>query len=96
MKEAILIIVILGVFVCGFFLMKKLDKFLEENRKSIQKESEKREPSCVMLTEELSDEEVVEEVLRYRSKHEGARIMLYDSADLELSKNIEHQTALKQ
>ncbi len=83
MKEAILIIVMLGVFVCGFFLVGKLDKFLEENRKSIQKEPEMQEPSCVMLTEELSDEEIIEEVLRFRSKHKSAQIMLYDNTDIQ-------------
>ena len=54
MKEAILIIVMLGVFVCGFFLVGKLDKFLEENRKSIQKEPEMqiRETSVLAMAQQ--------------------------------------------
>ncbi len=40
MKEAILIIAVLGVFVYGYFLMARLDKFLDENRNAIEKEQE--------------------------------------------------------
>ena len=94
-RDIILIISVLGVFVFGYFLMARLDKFLDENRKAIEKENEKEEPSCVMLTEELSDEEIAEEVRRFRSKHQGTRIMLYDSSDTELSESMKQHTAQK-
>ncbi len=96
MKEAILIIAVLGAFVYGYFLMAKLDTFLDENRKAIKKENEKKEPSCVMLTEELSEEEIVEEVRRFKTKHERTRIMLYDSSDTELTESMEHHTDRRQ
>lgn len=89
-RDIALAISVLGVFVFGFFLMAKLDKFLEENRKAIEKEEEKKEPSCVMLTEEMSDEEIATEVKRFRDKHVGARIVLYDSTDTELSENMDY------
>ena len=50
----ILILATSGVFAFGFYLMGKLDKFLDENRKAIEKENESREPSCVMLTNSLT------------------------------------------
>ncbi len=96
MRNILLIVFVLGVFVFGYFLMARLDKFLDENRKAIEKENEKREPSCVMLTEDMSDEEIVEEIKRFRKKHEGARIVLYDSTDTELSKGVEYYTVGKQ
>ena len=74
----------------GYLLMARLDKFLDENRKAIEKENEKREPSCVMLTEEMSDEEVAAEVKRFRDKHASARIVLYDSTDTELSESMDY------
>ncbi len=80
---------VLGVFVFGYFLMARLDAFLNENRKAIEKENEKREPSRVMLTEEMSDEENATEVKRFRDRHTGARIVLYDSSDKELSEDME-------
>jgi len=89
-RDIVLGISVLGVFVFGYFLMARLDKFLDENRKAIEKENEKREPSCVMLTEEMSDEEIATEVKRFRDKHAGARIVLYDSSDTELSESMAH------
>ena len=89
-RDIALAILVLGVFVFGFFLMARLDKFLDENRKAIEKENEKREPSCVMLTEELSDEEIATEVKRFRDKHASARIVLYDSTDTELSESMDY------
>lgn len=37
MKDVIVIIAVTAVIVCGFFIMKRLDAFLEENRKAIEK-----------------------------------------------------------
>ena len=89
-RDILLILYVLGVFVFGYFLLARLDKFLEENRKTIENENENREPSCVMLTEEMSDEEIATEVKRFRDKHASARIVLYDSADTELSESIDY------
>ena len=89
-RDILLILCVLGVFVFGYFLMARLDKFLDENRKAIEKENEKKEPTCVMLTEEMSDEEIATEVKRFRDKHASARIVLYDSADTELSESMDY------
>jgi len=89
-RDILLILCVLGVFVFGYFLMARLDKFLDENRKAIEKENEKRELSCVMLTEEMSDEEIATEVKRFRDKHASARIVLYDSTDTELSESMDY------
>ncbi len=95
-RDIILIISVLCVFVFGYFLMARLDKFLDENRKAIEKEEEKKEPSCVMLTEDMSDEDIVEEIKKFREAHEKTRIVLYDSSDTELSESIEYHTDQKQ
>lgn len=52
-SSIILILAMSGVF--GFHLMTKLDKFLDVNRKAIEKENESCEPSCVMLANSLTD-----------------------------------------
>jgi len=95
-RDIVLGISVLGVFVFGYFLMARLDKFLDENRKAIEKENEKREPSCVLLTEEMSDEEIATEVKRFRDKHASARIVLYDSSDTELPESMEYYADRKQ
>ena len=89
-RDILLILCVPGIFVFGYFLMARLDKFLDENRKAIEKENEKREPPCVMLTEEMSDEEIATEVKRFRDKHASARIILYDSTDTELSESMDY------
>ena len=89
-RDIVLIISVLGIFVLGFFLMARLDKFLDENRRAIEMENEKREPSCVILTEEMSDEEIAAEVKRFRDKHAAARIVLYDSQDTDLSESADY------
>lgn len=45
MAELLLIVSLLGIFAFGFYLMSRLDRFLEENRKALLKENESREPS---------------------------------------------------
>ena len=95
-RDIVLILCVLGVFVFGYVPMARLDKFLDENRKAIEKENEKRGPSCVMLTEEMSDEEIATEVKRFRDKHASARIVLYDSTDTELSESMDYYAGRKQ
>ena len=95
-RDILLILCVLGVFVFGYFLMARLDKFLDENRKAIEKENEKKGPTCIMLTEEMSDEEIATEVKRFRDKHIGARIVLYDSLDTELSESMDCYAGRKQ
>ena len=40
MAELLLIVSLLAVFVFGFYLMSRLDRFLGENRKALLKENE--------------------------------------------------------
>ncbi len=89
MKEAVLVAAVLLAFKYGYSLMKRLDKFLDESHQAIEKESEKKEPSCVMLTEELSDEEVAAEIRRFRAKHKRTRIMLCDDTDTKSAEGFE-------
>ena len=89
----ILILSMSGVF--GFYLMTKLDKFLDKNRKAIEKENESREPFCVMLTNSLTDEEIFEEIRRFRKRHEDINVLLYDSFHTELMNSMIYRTLQK-
>ena len=81
MKDIILMAAVLGAFGFGYFLMIRLDRFLDENRNAIKSEMQKNLPSCVMLTEELSEEELVEEIRCFREAHKGAYILLCDGTE---------------
>lgn len=91
----LLIMAMSGMFVFGFYLMGKLDKFLDENRKAIEKENESREPSCVLLTDSLTDDEILEEIRRFRKCHEDTNVLLYDSSHAELMNSMVYQTLQK-
>ena len=91
----ILILATSGVFAFGFYLMGKLDKFLDENRKAIEKENESREPFCVLLTDSLTDDEILEEIRRFRKCHEDTNVLLYDSFHAELMNSMVYQTLQK-
>ena len=79
MAEPLLIVSLLGVFAFGFFLMGRLDRFLDENRKALLKENETREPSEILLPQGLSDSEILSEIHRFRETHGTVDIILSDS-----------------
>ena len=78
MAELLLIVSLLGIFAFGFYIMCRLDRFLEENRKALLKENESCEPSEVLLPHGLSDSEVLSEIHRFRQTHGKVDIILSD------------------
>ena len=80
-RDIILLVAVLGVMVFGFFVMKRLDKFLEENRKRIEQEEKEKEPSCVMLTTDMTDEELIKNIRTYEKQRGDAYITLYQDED---------------
>ena len=83
MAELLLIVSLLAVFVFGFFLMGRLDRFLEENRMALLKENESCEPSEILLPQGLSDSEILSEIRRFREKHGRVDIILSDGKEDE-------------
>ena len=79
MKEVFLAAAVLGAFIFCYFLVTRLDRFLCVNRKSIEKESEKPEPSCIVLTDNISDEEALAEIHNFKKNHENVRIIVCDA-----------------
>ena len=80
-RDIILVVAVLGVMVFGFFVMKRLDKFLDENRKRIEQEKKKKEPSCVMLTTDMTDEELIKSIRTYEKQCGDAYITLYQDEE---------------
>ena len=78
MAELLLIVSLLGIFAFGFYLMGRLDRFLEENRKALLKENESCEPSEILLPQGLSDSEILSEIHRFREMHGTVDIILSD------------------
>ena len=78
MAELLLIVSLLGIFAFGFYLMSRLDRFLEENRKALLKENDSCEPSEILLPPGLSDSEILSEIRRFRETHGNVDIILSD------------------
>lgn len=83
MAELLLIVSLLGIFAFGFYIMCRLDRFLEENRKALLKENESREPSEVLLPQGLSESEILCEIRRFRETHGNVDIILSDGKEDE-------------
>lgn len=81
MAELLLIISLLGVFAFGFYLMSRLDRFLEKNRKALLKENKFREFSEILLPQGLSDSEILSEIHRFRETHGKVDISLSDGKE---------------
>ncbi|MBE6604819.1 MAG: hypothetical protein E7639_03840 [Ruminococcaceae bacterium] len=80
-RDIILIVSVLAVMVFGFFIMKRLDKFLDENRKRTEQEEKEKEPSCVMLNTDMTDEELIKNIRTYEKQRGDAYITLYQDKD---------------
>ena len=78
MAELLLIVSLLGIFAFGFYIMCRLDRFLEENRKALLKENESRKPSEILLPQGLSESEILCEIRRFRKTHRNVDIILSD------------------
>lgn len=78
MAKLLLIVSLLGIFAFGFYVMCRLDRFLEGNRKALLKENESCEPSEVLLPHGLSDSEILSEIRRFRETHGTIDIILSD------------------
>jgi len=78
MQDIILIIIVLLAIVFGFFVMRSLDRYLAEWNKSFEKEMRNSEPSCIIISDKLSDEELVKEINRFREVNDEVRIIVYN------------------
>ena len=84
MEDVILIIAVAAAMVFGFFIMKRLDVFLKENKKAIEK---KREEECSPL--EFIDSENYENMIsgieKFKKSHKKAAIIVFDKENREFT-----------
>ena len=66
------------IFLFGWFLMKRLDKFLAENQKRIEEETVQQQKPCLRLNGDISPDELDETLSRFRSSHTHVEIVIYD------------------
>ena len=44
-----------------------------------------------MLTDSLTDDEILEEIRRFRNRHKESHILIYDSSQTELPEEMEYR-----
>ena len=87
MGEVILVFAVIAIMIGGFFVMKRLDAFLEENRKAIEKENQKKEIPLMLLDAE-NNEKAISDIELFRQKHRDVRIVVYDESEVDLTETI--------
>lgn len=84
MGDVILVIAVAAAMVFGFFIMKRLDVFLEENRKVIEREREGKRGTLEFL-EAGNYEKMISEIENFKKSHKKAAIIIFDGENRELT-----------
>ena len=84
MEVVILIIAVAAVMIFGFFIMKRLDVFLGENRKAIEKEW-KEECSPLEFIDAENYENMISGIENFKKSHKKAAIIIFDKENRELT-----------
>lgn len=85
MGDVILIIAVAAVMIFGFFMMKRIDVFLEENRKAIEEEQEERCSSPIEFIDMENDENMISEIENFKKSHKTVAIVIFDGENRELT-----------
>ena len=80
MKEVILLLTVLVMFIVCFFVMGKIGYFINENYKSFIIGERENTQSCKFISlDKISDEELLKEIHDYQKKCGKASMIIYDS-----------------
>lgn len=87
MENAILMIAVTAAVIPGLFMMKRIDVFLEENKKIIEKEQEKKEETYILLKfpETENDKNMISEIEEFKRTHHEVTIAIFDTDHQELA-----------
>lgn len=78
MTNILLIASVLPFFLFGFYIVKKVDEFILENKKRMSEEIQMLEPSSVILPGDLPLMEIDKEIDMFRKQHSNFIIILKD------------------
>ena len=84
MGDVILILAVAAVMVFGFFMMKRLDVFLEKNSKALEKEQEETYSPLEFIDSE-KDDDMISEIENFKKHHKKVAIVIFDGENRELT-----------
>lgn len=77
MGDVILIIAVASAMIFGFFIMKRLDVFLKENRKAIEKER-KEECSPLEFIDSENYENMISGIENFKKSRKTVTLVIFD------------------
>lgn len=78
MNEFLILLIVLATFAGGYFVMGGIDRFLARNFCNEPPEYQQR-PSCMMLPDSLSDEELIRTIRHFSAQHGHSIMILRES-----------------
>lgn len=84
MEDVILIIAVVVAMIFVFFIAKRLDVFLEKNRKAIEKEQEEKYSPLEFIDTE-NYENTISEIEDFKKHHKKVAIVIFDGENRELT-----------
>ena len=88
MEDVVLIAGTALMFLFGWFLMKRLDRFLDENQKRIEEAPEQQQPEpCVHLVGNIPPDKLEVTLSLFRRRNNHVEIVIYDSEQISFPNN---------
>ena len=84
MEDVILIIAVVAAMIFVFFIANRLDIYLEENRKAIEKEQEEKYSPLEFIDAENYDN-TISEIENFKKRHKKVAIVIFDGENRELT-----------
>ena len=75
-RNLILILAMLGLLPLGLLLMRRIDRYLDGNHPDMEEKKTGKGPRSIFLSEQSSDEEILQAIRDYRKNHEHLSIVI--------------------
>lgn len=91
MEQGILAIVILCMFGFGFYIVNKVDQFLDKIQENAKDKPKEEQYSLkILFLDDLSDEELLREVRECKSQYIETEIIIFDGQSESTKKIFDH------
>lgn len=91
MEQGILAIVILCMFGFGFYIVNKVDQFLDKIQENAKDKLKEEQYSLkILFPDDLSDEELLREVRECKSQYIETEIIIFDGQSESTKKIFDH------
>lgn len=76
MEDFYLFVIACSLFLFVYFIMKQIDCLIDSCEYEKEIENKKKLPACILLSENLTDEEMIKEIKIFKKNHHGIKIFL--------------------